>query len=90
MNVGLEVAAVILWVILNLKGVGAHRDPTLMALQIDMAGISHDKEVLGLCNAVDLNEGDGKLPRMKYISNSREGEVYQRHNCIKSVGVECL
>ena len=56
MNVGLEVAAVILWVILNLKGVGAHHDPTLMALQIDMAGISHDKEVLGLCNAVDLND----------------------------------
>ena len=56
MNVGLEVAAVILWVILSLKGVGAHHDPTLMALQIDMAGISHDKEVLGLCNAVDLND----------------------------------
>lgn len=40
------------------------RDPTVAALTMDISAVAHSGRSYGLCNAVDLNDGDQELPRL--------------------------
>jgi hypothetical protein len=65
MNAALTVAAMLLWIVQCCTAGSSKtvRDPTLVALTINMDDMCHRDED-GLCNAVALKSGDKKLGRM--------------------------